>query len=186
MVTGVFNFSEKLKKIMKKTFLLIAFSFCFILTGAQGLKKIPIANSGCSLYSFCDFKFETQYSEDSSIVYVSECEKEGLNYGIICVKLLNASSSLNDAERTLISYLDYLKTSFKILKSAGYGKGHKLANNEKTRGVLDYWEDSDKNNWKVKGWTDGKFIGVLYGYSAKELPDSKLNVFLDGFRFPGM
>ena len=72
----------------------------------------------------------------------------------------------------------------KITKSAGYGKGHRLKDNENTRGVIDYWEDNDKNNWKVKGWTDGKFICVLYAYSSKELPEQKVNVFLDGFRLP--
>ena len=115
---------------------------------------------------------------------MSECDKDGLKYGVIGIKLWAAFENLDQAQESLISYLDYLKTSFKITKSAGYGKGHRLNNNENTRGVIDYWEDSDKNNWKIKGWTNGKYIGVLYGYSPKELPESKLNIYLDGFRFP--
>jgi len=171
---------------MKRWFILVCFSLCFLFSQAQSFKKVSIGNSGCFVYTYCDFRFETEYSEDSSLVYVSECVKDGMNYGVICVKLLTPADDPDRAEETLISYLDYLKTSFKIQKAAGYGKGHRLANNEKTRGVLDYWEDSEKNNWKIKAWTNGKFIGVLYGYSAKELPEIKLNVFLDGFRFPGM
>lgn len=171
---------------MKKYFLVVTFSFCLFNTYSQVIKKVPISNSGCSVYTYCDFRFESEYSEDSSLVYVSECVKEEMNYGVICVKLLQPAENLDRAEESLIIYLDYLKTSFKILRSAGYGKGHRLANNVNTRGVLDYWEDSEKNNWKIKAWTDGKFIGVLYGYSAKELAESNLNVFLDGFRFPGM
>jgi hypothetical protein len=171
---------------MKRYSLLFAFSLCFLFSHAQVLKKVPISNSGCSLYTYCDFRFETEYSEDSSLVYVSECEKDDVNYGVICIKLLTPANDLDRAEASLISYLDYLKNSFKILKAAGYGKGHRLSNNEQTRGVLDYWEDSEKNKWKIKAWTNGKFIGVLYGYSLKELPESKLNVFLDSFRFPGM
>ena len=171
---------------MKKYSLLIAFSVCFLLSRAQTLKKVPISNSGCSVFTFCEFKFEKDYSEDSSLVFVSECAKDNVTYGVICVKLLLPADNLDKAEESLISYLDYLKSSFKILKSAGYGKGHRLNNNENTRGVIDYWEDSDKNNWKIKAWTDGKFIGVLYGYSAKELNETKLNIFLEGFRFPGM
>jgi hypothetical protein len=171
---------------MKRYSLLLAFSLYFLFSHAQSLKKIPISNSGCSLYAFCDFKFEQEYSEDSSLVYVSECVKDDVNYGVICVKLLMPADNLDRAEESLINYLDYLKTSFKISKAAGYGRGHRLANNENTRGVLDYWEDGEKNNWKIKAWTDGKFIGVLYAYSAKELNETKLNVFLEGFRFPGM
>ncbi len=171
---------------MKRSPLLLAFSLCFLFTPAQSLKKVPISNSGCSLYTFCDLKFEKKYSEDSSLMYVGECAKDGINYGAICVKLTQPVDEFDRAEEMLVNYLDYLKTSFNILKSTGYGRGHRLASNENTRGVLDYWKDSEKNNWKIKAWTDGKYIGVLYGYSAKELNETKLNVFLEGFRFPGM
>ena len=170
----------------KKYSLLLAFSFCFLFSHEQSLKKVPISNSGCSVYAFCEFKFEKEYSEDSSLVYAGECVKDEVTYGVICVKLLQPADDLDRAEESMIGYLDYLKSSFKILKSTGYGKGHRLINNENTRGVLDYWEDSDKNNWKIKAWTDGKFIGVLYAYSAKELNETKMNVFLESFRFPGM
>jgi len=169
---------------MKSSLLLALILLLEIKSHSQALKKYPVSNSGCFVYAYCDFKFEMQYSEDSSQVYVSECENDQLNYGVICVKLAEPAENLNLAEESLISYLDYLKTSFKILKSAGYGKGHWLANNENTRGVLDYWEDSEKNNWKIKAWTNSKFIAVLYGYSAKEINETKLNLFLDGFRFP--
>lgn len=95
-------------------------------------------------------------------------------------------TDLDGAEETMINYVEYLKKNFGITKSTGLGKGHRLNNNENTRGVIDYWEDADKNNWKMKAWTDGKFICVLYGYSLKELPEQKLNIFLDSFRLPAM
>ena len=173
---------------MKKGFLLFAFSMCVIFSNAQSFKKVSIKdslnNSGCFLYSWCDFQFKTEYSPDSSLVFVSECEKDGLNYGLICIKMQQPFENLDQAQETLISYLDYLKESNKITKSAGYGKGHRLNNDENTRGVIDYWEDSDKNNWKIKGWTNGKYIGILYVDSPKELPELKLNIYLDSFRFP--
>jgi hypothetical protein len=171
---------------MKRAPLLFAFSFCFIFSHSQSLKKVPVSNSRCFIYTYCGFNFEKEYSEDSSEVYVSECVKDEVSYGVICVKLLQPAADLEKAEEMLIDYLNYLKTSFSISKAVGYGRGHHLNKNENTRGVLDYWEDAEKNNWKIKGWTDRKFIGVLYGYSAKELPEMKLNVFLESLRFPGM
>jgi len=107
-----------------------------------------------------------------------------VTYGIICVKLLNTVADLQMAEDLLIAYMDFLKQSFEITSTAGYGKGHRLNNNESTRGIIDYWKDKENNNWKVKGWTDGKHIGVLYAYTNKALPEQKVNVFLDGFRLP--
>lgn len=171
---------------MKKIGLLLLFCIPALLSRSQTLKKITISSSGCSAYVFCDYKFEKQFSEDSSEVYSGECVKDAVSYGIICVRLSQPANDPERAEESMISYLDYLKTSFGITKSAGYGRGHRLNNNESTRGVLDYWEDAEKNNWKVKAWTNGKFIAVLYGYSAKELVEQKLNVFLESFRFPGM
>lgn len=151
---------------------------------AQGLKRIPVGKSGCSLYTYCDMKFDASRSPDSSMVYAGECTKEDITYGTICVSLVNPPENLLMAEDLLIAYLDYLKGNFGITKSTGYGKGHILNKNENTRGILDYWEDGEKNKWKVKAWTDGKFIGVMYAYSLKDIPEAKVNIYLDGFRVP--
>lgn len=153
---------------------------------SQSLKKYPVSNSGCHLYNYCESKFTLSYSEDSSKVYTGECTSGEVTYGIICIKLLNTITDLLAAENLMISYVDYLKATFNITKAVGYGKGHRLNNNENTRGILDYWEDNEKDQWKIKAWTDGKFIGFMYAYSKKEIPDSKVNVFLESFRFPDM
>lgn len=154
-------------------------------TTAQSIKKIPVGNSGCSIYTYCDIKFEESKSRDSSMIYAGECNRDSIAYGVICVQLITPPESLQLAEDLLMAYLDFLKESFKINQSAGYSKGHRLNNIENTRGLLDYWKDRDNNNWKIKGWTDGKIISVLYAYSQKKLPEPKVNLFLDGFRLPG-
>jgi hypothetical protein len=152
---------------------------------AQSLKKYPISNTGCTAYMYCQpDKWDIDLSEDSSKVVMGECKKDDVHYGIICIKLLAPVNDLNAAEELLIAYVDYLKLNFEIKKAAGYGKGLILNNNENTRGIVDYWEDKEKNSWKMKAWTNGKFIGVMYGFSKKELPETKLDLFLNGFRFP--
>lgn len=170
----------------KRTPLLLAAIFFVAASSiAQGLKKIPVGKSGCAMYIYCDiYLFDESKSPDSSVVYTGECTNDDVIYGTICVKLISPRNNLDKAEELLTAYLNFLKTSFKITRAAGYGKGHRLNNNENTRGLLDYWEDTEKRNWKVKGWTDGKFIGVMYAYSRKELPEQKVNIFLDGFRLP--
>jgi hypothetical protein len=87
------------------------------------------------------------------------------------------------AQDIVVEDRDYLKQSFSIKKAVGYGKDNRLNNDENTRGVVDYWEDGDKNSYKVKAWTNGKFIGVLFAYSLKPLVDTKVDVFLNGLRF---
>lgn len=169
-----------------KPILLLASFLVSAALNAQTLKKYPISNSGCFLYSYCESKYDTEYSDDSSKVITGECKSGEVTYGVICIKLLRPVDDLLAAEDLMISYVDYLKGSFGIKKAAGYGKGHRLNNNEATRGILDYWEDKELDKWTIKAWTDGKFIGFLYAYSKKELPEQKVNVFLDSFRLPGM
>lgn len=175
------------KIFMRKMLLLIFSTLSFIIAQSQSFKKYEISTSGCTVYMYCaPGRFDETYSEDSSKVYTAECNMDGLNYGIICVKLLIPSESISEAEDMLISYLDYLKVNFDIKSAVGYGRGNRLNNREDTRGVVDYWKDGDNNNWKVKAWTNGKIIGVLYAYSSKELPETKIDAFLNSLRFPGM
>jgi uncharacterized alpha/beta hydrolase family protein len=173
---------------MKKLFFIFSLLAVYEAGSAQSLKKVLIQNTGnstgCSVYSFCDLTFNNSYSDDSSIVFTAECSKDSVTYGVICVKLREATENLNDAEDLLAKYLDYLKSSFSIKKSVGYGKGNQLRNNANTRGIVDYWEDDDKNSWKVKAWTDKKYIAVLYAYSAHSLPETRIDVFLNSMNFP--
>ncbi len=172
---------------MKKLLFVVLSYFSIAAGSSQSLKKYDIGNSGCTIYSFCDpVKFDVTYSEDSAKVFTSECKGEDVFYGIICIKLTEEISPISTAETTLVSYLDFLKSAFKITSAAGYGKGHRLQGKENTRGIIDYWKDDEKNNWKVKGWTDGKYIAVLYTYSLTDLPDTKVNAFLNGINFKGM
>lgn len=166
------------------TALLFSFSNLQAQAPAPSLKKHSIGNSGCTVYNYCLPKYKLDYSNDSSRVFTGECLNGDVTYGVICVKLLHPVAELTHAEDLLISYADYLKQVFSINKTMGYGRGHFLNNNPNTRGIIDYWEDADKDKWKIKAWTDGKFIGFMYAYSKKELPETKINIFLNSFRFP--
>jgi hypothetical protein len=162
--------------------------FIVFSSSAQSLKKYPVSNSGCAAYFFCDpGQFGVSYSEDSSIVYTAECSTDSTGYGIICVKLKEAVEAGAVAENLMINYLDYLQSVFKIKTSAGYGKGHTMEKNPVVKGVIDYWKDENGYEWKIKGWTDGKIISMLY-VSEKGTMEykPKHDVFLNGFRFPGM
>lgn len=167
-----------------KRLLLPALLFLGIITRAQSLKKYPIANTGCSVYMFCDPKRFTADIDDadSSDVYTSECYNGEVKYGVMCIRL-RKPINMNNAEQELTERLDFLKADFSVTDSAGYGRGHQLSNNANTRGVLDYWKDSESNQWKIKAWTDGKFIAILYALSKTALPEQKVNLFLEGIRF---
>ncbi len=149
--------------------------------------KVAISGTGCTVEVFCfPGRFDAYDLEDGATVYADDCVKDGITWGIYLVKLVAPVNNLDAAEDTVITYLDFMKLDNGIVKSKGYDKGHTLNKDETTRGVYDTWDDVDKEKWKVKAWTNGKFIGVLYVHSAKELPEKKVELFLEGLRFPGM
>src|ERR1043165_8483780 len=90
---------------------------------AQTLKKYNIGKSGCAAYFYCDpGKFDLSFSPDSSKVYTGECKASGATYDVICVEMKETIKELPLAENVLQEYMDYLKSSFQVNTSAGYGK----------------------------------------------------------------
>lgn len=173
--------------IMRYLLLPILCLFSYSIVSGQDAKKIAISTTGCSVEVFCfPGRFDVYDMEDGSTVYANDCEKEGVVYGIYCVKLKKPITDLKAAEDTTIAFLDFLKLDYGIVKSKGYDNGHKLNKDDNTKGVFDTWVDIDDNKWKVRAWTNGKFICIMHMHSASELPDKKVDIFLNGLRFPGM
>lgn len=173
--------------VKKKKWLLLVALLAACVVHSQEIKKYAIGNSGCSLYMFCDpGKFDLSYSDDSSKIHTGECNADNFTYGVICVNLKNTVNEMDDAEKLLESYLDFLKQLFKIREATGYGMGSRLMEREDTRGIIDYWDDEDKNKWVVQGWTDGKVIAVLYVKGTTHPDFNKQQVYFKGFRLPGM
>ena len=170
-------------------FLLIITAF-FVYQGLQAQKpatvkqkRISIGKSGCTYLNFCDTPFKPDYSSDSSRVYSGECVQDGVTYGVICVQLKKPVEDLKMAEDLMIAYVDYLKQNFTITEVAGYSKGFRLNNNDSTRGITDYWVDGEQDKWKIRAWTNGKYLGFLYAYSQKLFDEARVDEYFEGFRF---
>ena len=159
--------------------LLLAFG---LPAAAQTAQRILIGKTGLTLNSPCRMKFDVSLSKDSSTVYNSECTSGGITYGVICVKLLNPRTDLDDAETLTAAYLDYLQSSFNITHAEGYEKGLRLNKDEKTRGISDNWSDANQLKWKVKGWTNGSFLVVLYA-STQKMFTAAVDAYLNSLRF---
>ena len=172
---------------MRQLLLPIILFFQLSIVSGQDASKVAISNTGCTVEVFCfPGRFDVYDLEDESTVYADDCEKDGVHYGIYCVKLKKPIADLDAAEDTVKAYLDFLKLDYGIVRSKGYDNGHKLKKDESTRGIFDTWEDVDKNKWKIRAWTNGVFICILHMHSDKELPEKKMEIFLNGLRFPGM
>lgn len=171
--------------------LMILFSFALFAqkdnTKVPHLVKTPLENTGCSAYFPDDEELvlELSYSPDSSKVYTGEVYSDNYHFSIILVELKDyVFENKEEKEGMIVSYLDYLKGSFSIVSSAGYGNGHTMESNPEAVGVIDYWEDEEGDQWAVKAWADKKYIAVMIMYGPNEYQYFNIQqLFLDGFRF---
>lgn len=173
---------------MKKSLLIIFVILCISAVGQNvpRFTKVDIMNSGCKAYfPGTPTNFTQEYSDDSSKVYTGSFDFAGFTYGIIAVKFKQPQVlAANEYEDLLISYMDFLKTHFNVKQAVGYGKGHTHTYNTEAKGVIDYWEDEDKNELAVKGWIDSKYIGFMYIKGKGEYPYyNAQSMFLNGFVF---
>ena len=83
---------------MRQLLLLLFSATSLINLSAQDAAKVAISNTGCTVQVFCfPGRFDSYDLDDGSTVFADDCEKEGVNYGIYCVKLKNAIADLDAA-----------------------------------------------------------------------------------------
>jgi len=172
---------------MKNLISIIVLLFIVFHVNAQygNFRKYQIAETAYYCYFPSDpGKFQAQQSEDGQLMYLAEVNVNNNSFGIITVLLNNsfASPTPKELKDLLVSYMDFLKQTFEITGSAGYGYGHTLESRPNTQGILDYWQDKEGNELVVKGWIDNKVIAFLY-IKGKNLPVQNVqSLFLNGFR----
>jgi hypothetical protein len=152
----------------------------------QDVPRFTKVEIGAGMKAYYPEKPEVTHtlSEDSSDVFTCEVAWKEFFFSTIAVKFSEPFAD-EDLEPLAESYLDFLKGQFGVTESAGYGRGHTLESNLKAKGIIDYWEDGDKNQYSVKVWVDPNYMGVMILYGPKEFPNFNVaQLFLNGFRFP--
>ncbi len=94
------------------------------------------------------------------LMHVRECSENDVTYGMITIKLKNQLLHSNEAEKALMCFINRLQHTFAIRHTTGLQTETFLRQNKTA--VTHYWQDAERQDWKVKGWTDGKAVMVLY------------------------
>jgi hypothetical protein len=87
--------------------------------------------------------------------------------------------TLHQAELILVQYINRVRRPFGIAYNISM-------NIEKANGIVtlsDYWQDEEGTDWKIKGYTNGKIIALLYVRNISNAPVKEHDDFLNGFRF---
>ena len=166
---------------MENLILFLATSLVFRLSSSKRLKNQLIGNTGCSALLAADTELECSPTQSGDRLFVHEFKESNVTYGMICVEM-NSDHSLEEAETMLRSYIDQLRGPFYILHNTGILEESDW-NTEASRTIADYWQDSHKKDWKVKGYTNGKVLAVLYVKNIGNVDVRKQDLFLDSFHF---
>ena len=150
--------------------------------------KYPIGDSGFSIYlPSIPHDNTASWSPDSSRVYTIESSdiSTGTPFRFSAI-VINLKDKSGMSEELVLSYLEYLKQSYKVISSAGVGKGHELSTHSSAKGLVDFWKSEDGTEWQVVSWYDAECIVVQFVYGDKKLENESVwQVFKNGIRFPG-
>ncbi len=167
---------------MENLLFLLATSIVLRNTYPRRFKNYFIGNTGCSALMFSGKrKFDYTETETGDEIYFNEFNDKNITYGIICIRLQD-EFELEDSAAMLRAYVNKLKGPFFILHSTGLQKEADW-NSAITYSAIDYWQDGDGQDWKVKGYTDGRFMSILYVKNISEVDVARQDLFLDSFHF---
>jgi len=112
------------------------------------------------------------------LMHLREYKEDDATYGLISIKFKDVYTNASDAERLLLAFMQQLQHTFTIQYTTGLHVETFLQPNKTA--VTNYWQDAEKRDWKVKGWTNGTAIVVLYIKNIGAVAVAKEDVFLNG------
>jgi hypothetical protein len=166
---------------MENLLLILATSFVLRLSSSRKLQHCFIGDTGCFLLFAKSSPFEKRKTESGDDLYFNEFSEKGVTYGVICVEM-KSEYDPDDAIDMLARYMNQLRGPFFVFHQVGQERS-KDWNHASSITLVDYWQDARGVDCKVKGYTNGKTLAVLYVRNIGEAEVAKQEAFLDSFHF---
>lgn len=148
---------------------------------SRQFRRVNIGSTSCSVLYSTDSAFEFTRTEEGDELYFSEYTEKGITYGVLCARV---GETLSPAEmhEVMATYVNRLRRPFNARHNTGSlwvddGAYPRQAT------LVDYWQDGQGRDWKVKATTDGCSIAVLYVKNIADIAVEKQDAFLDSFSF---
>lgn len=165
---------------MENLLLFLATTFVLRLSSTRKFKKEFIEETGFSVMQLSPYpEYSTSKTSCGDELYFNESIEDETTYGIICIHL-NKPYDIGTAETLLTHYINKLKKPFHIRHNVGIQSDFDW-NHESTKAVCDYWQDAKGKDWKIKGYTNGEIMAILYVKNIAEISVAKQDLFLDSF-----
>jgi hypothetical protein len=145
-------------------------------------RRMFIGDTNCSVVFSPEAEFDFTTSKDGDQMYFAEHTEKNIAYGVLCAQV-NSPLPVEEAQAVMVSFLNRLQKPFNALYSTGVDLCQSWSLEKDQIKMVDYWQDEDGLDWKVKGYTDGRIIAVLYVKNINEISVEKQDKFLDSFCF---
>lgn len=145
---------------------------------AKKPRRTFIGDTNCSVLFSPDATFDLSRSDEGDQLYFAEHTDKDITYGVLCASI-HSRLTLEEAGEVMTTYLNRLRKPFNAPYNTGVNRCENWVNDCVT--MVDYWQDADNLDWKVKGYTDGQTIAVLYVKNINEITVEKQDEFLDSF-----
>jgi hypothetical protein len=149
-------------------------------------KKFKVGNTVMEIYFPEAPEWEKSVSDDKSDIYTTAVNFADIDYGAVVIRFSpDTMKSITDPVNVLENYMFYLEDStLKLYEKTNIRQNLELKNQPKVKGFQGFGKTMDGIEFKIKGWTDGKYIAVLFMSSQKEMIPELQEFFLNGVQFP--
>ncbi|MER3464603.1 MAG: hypothetical protein C4329_09580 [Chitinophagaceae bacterium] len=115
-------------------------------------------------------------------MHYANCSEGDAHYGVLCARL-HKPLNYFESEKKLVHFTEGIRAGLSIPHNVGVITGHTLRDKKNTLGIIDFWQDKKGIDWKVKAYTNGKYMTVLYVKNINKGCSVKQEAFLDCFEF---
>lgn len=166
---------------MENLLLLLATSFVFRISASKKLVSQLIGNTRCSILFRSGSVFKKTKTASGDDLFCNEFKEGEVIYGAILVDL-RQQFGIEHATDMLCSYMHKLKGPFYVFHNTGNETSADW-NQPDSVALVDYWQDAGGVDCKVKGYTNGRMLAVLYVKNIGAAEVTMQESFLDSFHF---
>lgn len=151
----------------------------FVLRVAVPRFRRYIICPGCSALLNSGAKtLHIRYTREGDKLFFNEYAVDGVTYGMVCVQMKDLYT-LERAEHILVQFVSRARRPLHIACNTSM----EVETTKRLVTVTDYWQDKAGIDWKIKGYTNGKVIALLYVKNITDTTIKNHDAYLNGFRF---
>ena len=163
---------------MENLFMFLATSLILRIASPK-FKRYVIGKSGCTSLLLSDGnELHCKHTKEGDVIYFNDASVDDVTYGLICVRMKQVYA-LQQTETILVQYINRARKPLHI----AYNISMEVEKTASQITITDYWQDNEGIDWKIKGYTNGKTVAILYVKNVTQAAVKEHDAFLNGFRF---